>query len=96
MASAGDHEHRPGMHDRTLESLVAIGAAASVELEVFGPDGDLLALVEIPPWEAERLVALDPCAGHRFETRPGNEGRVIVGPVLADTVDQPGAGTPEF
>jgi len=48
------------MHARTLQSLLTIGTGAPVDLEVFSPDGDFLALVEIPPWEAERLVALAP------------------------------------
>lgn len=66
------------MHVHTLKSMLVLATGAPVDVELFSSTGDLLAVVEIPPWEAERLVSLPPCMGHRFEARMGENGRVAV------------------
>ena len=81
MEGHGRHLHGPGMHAMSEMSVRLIQEAATVEILLFSPDGDPLAMVEVSKAEAVRLVNLPPCMGHVFRAAREARGIVFVEPV---------------
>ena len=69
------------MHSRTPESLAVIATANAIDPTVYYPDGDPLAVVEIPRCEAVSLVELPEALGWVFEVVRRTAERVEVGAV---------------